>query len=104
MAIIDWDVHHGNGTQHLFERDPGVFYASLHQSPHYPGTGQASERGLGDGEGTVLNCPMNAGTQDAEWLRAFDRVAEAVDAFEPELVVLSAGFDAHAADPFPARC
>jgi acetoin utilization deacetylase AcuC-like enzyme len=58
VAIVDWDVHHGNGTQHLFERDPTVFYASLHQYPHYPGTGAADERGLGAGAGTTLNCPL----------------------------------------------
>jgi acetoin utilization deacetylase AcuC-like enzyme len=103
VAILDWDVHHGNGTQHLFERDPDVFYASLHQYPHYPGTGAASERGLGDGEGSVLNCPMAPGTGDYEWLDAFETtVLPALDAFGPEFLLLSAGFDAHARDPLSA--
>jgi len=103
VAILDWDVHHGNGTQELFERDPDVFYASLHQYPHYPGTGAADERGLGDGEGTVLNCPMAPGTVDYEWLAAFEaEVLPALDAFGPEFLLLSAGFDAHARDPLSA--
>lgn len=100
VAIIDWDVHHGNGTQHLTERDPSVLYASLHQSPHYPGTGERAERGVADGEGTVLNRPQAPGTGDLEWLRDFeDDVLPAVEAFRPDLVVVSAGFDAHHLDP-----
>lgn len=100
VAIVDFDVHHGNGTQHLFERDPSVLYASLHQAPHYPGTGSASERGLGDGEGATLNCPLAAGTGDAEWLAAFEgQVLPALEAFAPQLVLVSAGFDAHVRDP-----
>ena len=100
VAILDWDVHHGNGTQHLFERDPTVFYASLHQYPHYPGTGAADERGLGPGEGATLNCPMDAGSGDAEWLEALEqRVLPALEAFRPQFLLVSAGFDAHAADP-----
>ena len=100
VAIVDWDVHHGNGTQHIFEADPSVFYASLHQYPHYPGTGAASERGIGDGEGATLNCPLPAGSGDAQWLRAFEGlVLPALDAFRPELVLVSCGFDAHRADP-----
>jgi len=100
VAIVDWDVHHGNGTQHLFEHDPSVFYASLHQYPHYPGTGAARERGLGAGEGTTLNCPMDAGTGDAEWLDALERcVLPALEDFRPQFVLVSAGFDAHADDP-----
>ena len=103
VAILDWDVHHGNGTQHIFERDPDVFYASLHQYPHYPGTGAADERGLGDGEGSVLNCPMAPGTGDYEWLAAFEtEVLPALDAFGPEFLLISAGFDAHARDPLSA--
>jgi len=100
VAIVDWDVHHGNGTQHLFDKDPSVFYASLHQYPHYPGTGAESERGRGDGEGTTLNCPLSAGTGDHEWLDAFEeKLLPAVDAFAPQFVLISAGFDAHRRDP-----
>jgi len=100
VAIVDWDVHHGNGTQHLFETDPSVFYASLHQWPLYPGTGALEERGRGDGEGATLNCPLPAGAGDADWLRAFEtRVLPALDDFRPGFVLVSAGFDAHRLDP-----
>jgi len=100
VAILDWDVHHGNGTQHVFERDPSVFYASLHQWPLYPGTGRAEERGLGEGEGATLNCPLGPGSGDVEWIGALEqRVLPALEAFRPELVIVSAGFDAHADDP-----
>jgi len=100
VAIVDWDVHHGNGTQHLFEEDGSVFYASLHQYPHYPGTGAARERGRGAGAGTTLNCPQPAGSGDREWLAAFEGVVlPALEDFRPELVVVSAGFDAHRLDP-----
>jgi len=93
-------VHHGNGTQHTFEEDPTVFYGSLHQWPHYPGTGRAEERGRGDGEGATLNCPLAAGTGNAEWLAALDdRMLPALDEFRPQFVLISAGFDAHLADP-----
>ncbi|MCY3003595.1 MAG: histone deacetylase [Planctomycetota bacterium] len=100
VAIVDWDVHHGNGTQHTFESDRSVFYASLHQFPHYPGTGHSSERGLGDGVGTTLNLPQRAGSGDREWLSDFERqLLPALDAFRPEIVLVSAGFDAHRDDP-----
>jgi acetoin utilization deacetylase AcuC-like enzyme len=100
VAVIDWDVHHGNGTQHLFERDPSVFYASLHQFPHYPGTGAASERGLGAGLGATLNCPLPAGSGGREWLAAFEgEVLPALEAFAPQFVLVSAGYDAHRDDP-----
>jgi acetoin utilization deacetylase AcuC-like enzyme len=100
VAIVDWDVHHGNGTQHLFERDPSVFFASLHQYPHYPGTGAASERGKGPGEGATLNCPLPAGSGDVEWLDALERrVLPALEDFRPQFVLVSAGFDAHVLDP-----
>lgn len=100
VAIVDFDVHHGNGTQHAFEQDPSVFFASLHQWPHYPGTGAASERGLGAGEGTTLNCPMASGTGDADWLRRLEgEVLPAVEEYRPQAIAISAGFDAHAADP-----
>lgn len=100
VAILDWDVHHGNGTQHLFERDASVFYASLHQWPLYPGTGAADERGLGAGQGTTLNCPMEAGTRDLDWITALEaEVLPAFEAFAPDFVLISAGFDAHERDP-----
>jgi acetoin utilization deacetylase AcuC-like enzyme len=100
VAILDWDVHHGNGTQHLFESDPSVFYASLHQWPWYPGTGAADELGVGAGEGATLNCPQPAGTGDREWLRALEsQVIPALERFAPEFVLVSAGFDAHERDP-----
>jgi acetoin utilization deacetylase AcuC-like enzyme len=100
VAILDWDVHHGNGTQHLYESSPRIFYASLHQWPLYPGTGAASERGTGAGLGTTLNCPMDPGTGDREWLAALEgTVLPALEAFRPDFVLVSAGFDAHKADP-----
>jgi len=100
IAIVDWDVHHGNGTQHLFEDDPSVFYASLHQFPHYPGTGARDERGRGSGEGATLNCPQDPGSADAQWLTAFeDQVLPALESFSPDLILVSAGFDAHRRDP-----
>lgn len=100
VAVVDPDVHHGNGTQHIFETDPGVFYVSLHQWPWYPGTGAATERGRGDGEGATLNCPMDSGDGDAEYLTAFEtQVLPALEAFDPQFVIISAGFDAHASDP-----
>lgn len=100
VAIVDWDVHHGNGTQHIFERDPNVFYASLHQWPLYPGTGLAHERGLGAGEGTTLNVPLPPRSGDVEWLAAFDdEVLPELEHFKPQFVLISAGFDAHMDDP-----
>ena len=100
VLILDWDVHHGNGTQHTFEDDPSVLYVSLHQYPYYPGTGAASETGTGRGAGATVNCPMPAGAGDAEYEHAFvERVLPAIDAFAPQFVLLSAGFDAHVDDP-----
>jgi acetoin utilization deacetylase AcuC-like enzyme len=100
VAILDWDVHHGNGTQHVFERDPSVFYASLHQWPLYPGTGAASERGLGAGAGATRNCPLPAGSGDADWLAALEgEILPELTAFAPEFVLVSACFDAHRLDP-----
>ena len=100
ILILDWDVHHGNGTQHSFEEDSSVLYISLHQYPYYPGTGAYSETGLGRGVGATLNCPMTAGSDDADYLRAFtDRIIPKIDEFKPEAVLISAGFDAHRADP-----
>ncbi|MFN0242679.1 MAG: histone deacetylase [Planctomycetota bacterium] len=100
VAIVDWDVHHGNGTQHIFESDPSVFFASLHQWPLYPGTGAPSERGVGAGEGATLNAPQAPGAGDREWLDAFDTlVLPALERFRPQFVLVSAGFDAHRDDP-----
>ena len=100
VAILDWDVHHGNGTQHLTEDDPTVHYTSLHQFPHYPGTGAADEVGRGEGEGSVLNCPMPAGSGDREWLAVYEeRVLPTIEDFAPDFVIVSAGFDAHLRDP-----
>jgi acetoin utilization deacetylase AcuC-like enzyme len=94
IAIVDWDVHHGNGTQAIFWDDASVFFASLHQWPFYPGSGGPSEQNE-----TTLNVPLAAGCGDAEYLEAFELVERAVEAFEPELVLVSAGFDAHIHDP-----
>ncbi|MFH1571409.1 MAG: histone deacetylase [Gemmatimonadota bacterium] len=100
VAIIDWDVHHGNGTQKAFEEDPTVLYFSIHQYPYYPGTGSGQERGLGPGTGTTLNVAAPAGWGDGEYARAFGEVLRpAVDAFQPEFILVSSGFDAHALDP-----
>lgn len=100
VLVVDWDVHHGNGTQEVFYEDPAVFYLSLHQSPHYPGTGSAEERGRGAGEGTTLNLPMPPGLAPERYVEALlDGVDRAVDASAPELVLVSAGFDAARHDP-----
>jgi acetoin utilization deacetylase AcuC-like enzyme len=97
IAVLDFDVHHGNGTQHSFENDSEVFYASTHQYPFYPGTGGAGERGA---HGNVLNVPLAAGTSDRAFLDAWEkRIGPALDAFKPELLLVSAGFDAHEDDP-----
>ena len=100
IVILDWDVHHGNGTQHSFESDPSIFYISLHQYPHYPGTGAYSETGIGDGSGTTLNCPMPAGSDDSHYEQAFrEKILPAVNSYSPDVILISAGFDAHQADP-----
>ena len=100
VAIIDWDVHHGNGTQEIFYDDDSVLYISLHQFPFYPGTGSAPERGTGRGEGFTLNCPMGAGSVEKDYLNAFQtQIIPALHRFQPELLVISAGFDAHRDDP-----
>lgn len=100
VAIIDWDVHHGNGTQQIFYEDDSVFYVSLHQYPFYPGTGAATERGAGRGEGYTLNCPMGAGSVEKDYLNAFQtQILPALHRFQPELLLISAGFDAHRDDP-----
>jgi acetoin utilization deacetylase AcuC-like enzyme len=100
VAIVDWDVHHGNGTQAAFWSDPRVLFISLHQYPFYPGTGSGAERGAGAGEGYTLNLPLVAGGGDEVYTTAFkDAVLPALRAFAPELLLVSAGFDAHASDP-----
>ncbi|THJ11017.1 MAG: histone deacetylase [Nitrospira sp. CG24C] len=100
VLIVDWDVHHGNGTQHSFEDDPSVLFFSTHQFPHYPGTGRESERGRGAGEGFTINVPMEAGEGDEEYRTVFQKsLVPTADAFKPEFVIISAGFDAHKDDP-----
>jgi acetoin utilization deacetylase AcuC-like enzyme len=100
VAILDWDAHHGNGTQAMFWTDPSVLYVSLHQYPFYPGTGAASERGEGDGAGATVNAPLRAGSSQGEFLATFRDVAlHALRDFDPGLLLVSAGFDAHASDP-----
>jgi len=100
VLIVDFDVHHGNGTQDIFYDDPTVFYYSLHQYPWYPGTGDAGERGEREGEGYTLNIPVPAMTPAEDYLRLFEEGLESVmSRFSPDLVIISAGFDAHEADP-----
>jgi len=100
VLIIDWDVHHGNGTQDIFWTDPTVFYFSTHQYPYYPGTGAANERGGGKGEGFTLNIPLRAGTPARDHVRAFnDALGEIERKFPPDLVIISAGFDSKRGDP-----
>lgn len=100
VAIFDSDVHHGNGTQHIFEHRPEVLYASTHQYPFYPGTGAATERGRGEGEGATVNAPLPASSGDAAYAGAFSEIiVPALRAFAPDALVLSAGFDAWKSDP-----
>jgi len=102
VAIIDWDVHHGNGTQHTFEADPSIFFFSVHQfgSWFFPGTGAATEQGTGAGHGFTLNAPVEAGATETVYRKIFlEEFKPALDRFEPEFILLSAGFDAHSADP-----
>ncbi|KPK82957.1 MAG: histone deacetylase [Phycisphaerae bacterium SM23_33] len=101
VLIVDWDVHHGNGTQAAFYDDPTVFYFSVHrQPPFYPGTGKAAEKGQGKGEGLCLNVPLPAGSTDADYRKVFqEKLRPAALAFQPDFVLISAGFDAHADDP-----
>ena len=99
VAIVDWDVHHGNGTERAFIEDSRVLYISMHQYPYYPGTGHSDMTGKGDGVGFTLNIPMSAGAGDPEYLEAFaKRILPAVDDFKPEFVLISAGFDGHLDD------
>lgn len=100
VFIFDWDVHHGNGTQSAFYRDPSVYYSSIHQYPFYPGTGAEDETGSGDGRGTTLNFPMPAFSRDKAYLEAVEnQMIPEMFRFKPDLLILSAGFDAHRDDP-----
>ena len=100
VLVFDPDVHHGNGTQHLFYRSAAVYYVSIHQYPFYPGTGAAGERGAGSGAGLTLNLPLPAGSGDDDYLAATkQQVLPALRAFAPQLVIVAAGFDAHRRDP-----
>jgi acetoin utilization deacetylase AcuC-like enzyme len=100
VAIVDYDVHHGNGTQWIFYEDPTVLFISSHQFPFYPGTGAANETGRGAGKGFTINLPLPAGSGDAEFNKVYkDTVVPALQKFRPELVLVSAGFDAHERDP-----
>ncbi|MBF0253599.1 MAG: histone deacetylase [Candidatus Omnitrophica bacterium] len=105
VLILDWDVHHGNGTQHIFDEDPGVFYASLHQSPFYPWTGLNWEAGINRGFGATINCAMPPGSGDADYQAAFEtKILPAMKKFKPEAVIISSGFDAHVDDPLANIC
>ena len=100
VMIVDWDVHHGNGTQSAFYRDPGVLFVSSHQYPFYPGSGAATEVGAGEGEGFTLNLPFPAGYGDSQYVRAFLEIVEPVlRRFSPQFILISSGFDAHRRDP-----
>ena len=100
VAIVDFDVHHGNGTQHLFEADPHVLYISLHQYPYYPGTGAAEETGCAAGAGFTVNLPLEVGAIDEDYELAFSAIVLPVlRQFEPDVLLVSAGFDAHERDP-----
>jgi len=97
VAVVDFDVHHGNGTQTVAEKEPRLFFASTHQAPLYPGTGAADETGIAH---NVVNAPLPAGANSAQWRQAMEtKVLPALDAFAPELILVSAGFDGHRADP-----
>ena len=100
ILIVDWDAHHGNGTQKAFYSDPTVYYFSVHQSPLYPGTGRESEEGEGEGLGYTLNIPMFAGSGDVEYIEVFNNIfSPAALKFAPEFIFISAGFDAHKDEP-----
>jgi acetoin utilization deacetylase AcuC-like enzyme len=100
VAIVDWDIHHGNGTQNAFYEESEVLFISIHQYPHYPGTGGMREVGHGPGEGYTINVPLAAGAGDEEYLTVFHMlIAPVLEAYKPELILVSAGFDAHERDP-----
>ena len=100
IFIIDFDVHHGNGTQHMFEEDDSVFYFSTHEYPHYPGTGSGSERGKGKGEGYTYNVPLNSGSGNKDYLHIYqDMLPDLARRFTPDIIIVSAGYDIRAEDP-----
>jgi acetoin utilization deacetylase AcuC-like enzyme len=100
VAIVDWDVHHGNGTQDIFWRDPSVLFISTHQYPLWPGTGAASETGDGPGEGYTVNIPLPPGSGEAAYLKAFrETIIPRLRDYRPQMLFISAGFDAHLSDP-----
>ena len=100
VMIVDWDVHHGNGSQHSFYDDPQVLVFNTHQFPFYPGTGRQSEVGGGDGKGFTVNCPLPPGMADGDYVKAFKELLVPItEAYKPELILVSAGFDAHRKDP-----
>ena len=104
VFVLDWDVHHGNGTAETFRRRPDVLFASIHQGGIYPGTGALGDSGSGPGEGYTINLPVPAGSEEDLWLSLLEHIVlPAAASFEPELVLISAGFDAHRADPL-ASC
>lgn len=103
VFVIDFDVHHGNGTQHIFEEDDTVFFFSSHQYPHYPGTGRADETGRGKGKGFTYNAPMPAGAGDKEYLELYQNILpKLIKDFSPSMIIVSAGYDLHASDPLSA--
>ena len=103
VAIVDWDVHHGNGTEEAFLNDPNVLFVSVHQYPFYPGTGRATDVGVKDGRGFTVNVPLSPAATDATYRSVFrELVLPVVNRFEPQLILVSAGFDAHARDPLAA--
>jgi len=100
ILVVDWDLHHGNGTQHSFEEDPSILYFSSHQYPYYPGTGSLTEVGRGKGEGFTVNVPLSMGYGDREYLGIFERILRPVTIeFNPEIILVSAGFDIYMEDP-----
>jgi acetoin utilization deacetylase AcuC-like enzyme len=100
VLVLDWDVHHGNGTEAMFYDDPSVLFVSLHQFPNYPGTGAISDVGRGDGRGSTVNLPLPKGGTDSLYAAAFERlVLPIVEQFAPSFALVSCGFDAHARDP-----
>ncbi len=103
ILIVDWDVHHGNGTQHIFYDDPTVMFFSVHQYPYYPGTGAKEERGAGPGEGTTVNVPFPGGVGDEDYILVFQRLlVPLARRFRPDIILVSAGFDPHWRDPLAA--
>ncbi len=100
VLVVDWDLHHGNGTQHMFYDDPSVLYFSTHQHPYYPGTGSLEEKGSGDGKGYNINVPLPTGMGDSEYLKIFAEIlGPVIEQYKPEFILVSAGFDTFIEDP-----